>query len=37
LAGHADLAAVDHEGARRRLRRLTEIIADRRKYVEVIA
>jgi hypothetical protein len=37
LAGHADLAAVDHEGARQRLRRLTEIIADRRKYVEVIA
>ena len=37
LAGHPDLAAVDHEGARQRLRRLTEIIADRRKYVEVIA
>jgi hypothetical protein len=37
LAGAADLAAVDHAGARRRLGRLTEIIADRRQYVEVIA
>ncbi len=37
LAGASDLAAVDHAGARQRLRRLTEIIADRRKYVEVIA
>ena len=37
LAGAADLAAVDHAGANERLRRLTETIADRRKYVEVIA
>jgi hypothetical protein len=37
LAGASDLAAVDHAGARQRLRRLTEIIADRREYVEVIA
>jgi hypothetical protein len=37
LAGASDLALVDHDGAQRRLRRLAEIIADRRKYVEVIA
>ena len=37
LAGASDLAAVNDAGARQRLRRLTEIIADRRKYVEVIA
>jgi hypothetical protein len=37
LAGASDLASVDHAGARERLRRLTGIIADRRKYVEVIA
>jgi hypothetical protein len=37
LAGASDLASVDQAGARQRLRRLTEIIADRRKYVEVIA
>jgi hypothetical protein len=37
LAGASDLASVDHVGAQQRLRRLTEIIADRRKYVEVIA
>jgi hypothetical protein len=37
LAGASDLASVDHAGAQQRLRRLTGIIADRRKYVEVIA
>jgi hypothetical protein len=37
LAGASDLASVDQAGAEQRLRRLTEIIADRRKYVEVIA
>jgi hypothetical protein len=37
LAGASDLAAVDHAGAQQRLRRLAELIADRRKYVEVIA
>jgi len=37
LAAASDLAAVDHAGANERLRRLTETIADRRKYVEVIA
>jgi hypothetical protein len=37
LAGASDLAAVDHAGARQRLRRLIELIADRRKYAEVIA
>ena len=37
LAGASDLAAVDHAGAQQRLRRLTELIADRRRYVEVIA
>ena len=37
LAGAPDLAAVDHAGAKQRLRSLIELIADRRKYVEVIA
>jgi hypothetical protein len=37
LAAAADLAAVDQAGAQQRLRRLTDLIADRRKYVEVIA
>jgi hypothetical protein len=37
LADAADLAAVDQAGVRQRLRALTEIIADRRKYAEVIA
>ena len=37
LAGASDLAAVNDAGARQRLRRLTEIIADRRRYAEVIA
>jgi hypothetical protein len=37
LMGAPELALVDHDEAKRRLRRLAEIIADRRKYVEVIA
>jgi hypothetical protein len=37
LAGASDLAAVDHAGAQQRLGRLTWLIADRRRYVEVIA
>jgi hypothetical protein len=37
LAGASDLAAVDHAGANQQLRSLIELIADRRKYVEVIA
>jgi hypothetical protein len=37
LAGASDLAAVDHAGVRQRLRRLIDLIADRRKYVEVCA
>jgi hypothetical protein len=37
LADASDLAEVDHAGAKRRLSRLIELIADRRKYVEVIA
>lgn len=37
LAGASDLASVDHAEAQQRLRRMTEIIAERRKYVEVIA
>ncbi len=37
LAAASDLAAVDHAGVQQRLRRLTEITADRRRYIEVIA
>ena len=37
LASVADLAAVDQPAVEQRLRRLTEIIADRRRYAEVIA
>ncbi|HEY5017042.1 MAG TPA: hypothetical protein VII59_09710 [Streptosporangiaceae bacterium] len=37
LAGASDLAAVDQAGLQQRLRLLTEIIADRRRYIEVIA
>jgi hypothetical protein len=37
LASAADLAAVDQPAVQRRLRRLTEVIADRRRYAEVIA
>jgi hypothetical protein len=36
LAAAPDLAAVDQATAQRHLRRLTEAIADRRRYVEVI-
>jgi hypothetical protein len=32
-----DLAAVDQAEVRQRLRKLTEIIADRRRYSEAIA
>jgi hypothetical protein len=35
LAAAADLAAVDHAAVGRQLRRLTEVIADRRRYAEV--
>jgi hypothetical protein len=34
LAAAADLAAVNHAGAKQRLRSLTELIADRRRYAE---
>ena len=37
LADTVDLAAVDQADVRQRLRKLTEIIADRRRYAEVIA
>ncbi len=37
LSAAADLAAVDQPAVRQRLRRLTEVIADRRRYAEVIA
>jgi hypothetical protein len=37
LASAADLAAVDQLAVQQRLRRLTEVIADRRRYAEVIA
>jgi hypothetical protein len=37
LAAAADLAAVDQPAVRQRLRRLTEVVADRRRYAEVIA
>ena len=36
LAAVADLGAVDQAAIAQRLRRLTEVIADRRRYVEVI-
>lgn len=37
LAAAPDLAAVDLAAVQQRLRRLTEVIADRRRYAEVIA
>jgi hypothetical protein len=37
LASAADLTAVDQPAVQGRLRRLTEVVADRRRYVEVIA
>jgi len=37
LSSAADLAAVDQPAVQQRLRRLTEVIADRRRYAEVIA
>jgi len=37
LAAAADLAAVDQAAVRHRLGRVTEVIADRRRYVEVLA
>jgi len=37
LLAAPDLAAIDQAGAQQRLRRLTEVIADRRRYAEVIA
>jgi len=37
LAAAADLAAVDQPTVQQRLRRLTEVVADRRRYAEVIA
>jgi hypothetical protein len=37
LAGAADLAAVDQPAVQQRLRRLTEVVADRRRYAEIIA
>jgi hypothetical protein len=36
LAAAPDLAAIDSASVAQRLRRLTEVIADRRRYVEVI-
>jgi hypothetical protein len=36
LTSAADLAAVDQAAAQRRLRRLAEVVADRRRYAEVI-
>ena len=36
LAEAADLAAVDHAAAAQQLRELTEVIADRRRYAEVV-
>ncbi len=36
LADAADLAAVDPAEVQRRVRRLTDVIADRRRYVEVM-
>jgi hypothetical protein len=37
LSSAADLAAVDQPDVQQRLRRLTEVVADRRRYAEVIA
>ena len=37
LSATRDLAAVDQAGVQQRLRRLTEVIADRRRYAEFIA
>jgi hypothetical protein len=37
LSAVPDLAAIDQAGVQQRLRRLTEVIADRRRYAEVIA
>lgn len=37
LSAAADLAAIDQPAVQQRLRRLTEVIADRRRYAEVIA
>lgn len=37
LAAAADLAAVDQPAVQQRLRRLTEVVADRRRYAEIIA
>ena len=37
LSATPDLAAVDQAGVQQRLRRLTEVIADRRRYAEFIA
>jgi hypothetical protein len=36
LTAAPDLAAIDHVAVQRHLRRLTEAIADRRRYIEVI-
>ena len=36
LTDALDLAAIDQAGVQQRLRRLTEAIADRRRYIEVI-
>jgi hypothetical protein len=37
LSAAPDLAAIDQAAVQQRLRRLTEVIADRRRYAEVIA
>ena len=37
LSATPDLAEIDQAGVQQRLRRLTEVIADRRRYAEVIA
>jgi hypothetical protein len=37
VSAAADLAAVDSGAVQQRLRRLTEIIADRRRYSQTIA
>ena len=36
LTAATDLAAIDHAAVQRQLQKLTEVIADRRRYVEVI-
>lgn len=36
LAAAPDLAAVDHAGIQQHIRRLTDVIADRRRYAEII-